>query len=64
MNNLQRSQEFDLDFSDFRARKDPTDGLIAPDLVAITTHAISIPNNIQIIDQNVDYFKWCEGGHI
>lgn len=56
--------EFSLDFSTFRARKDPADGESYPDVAFFTLNATSVPQDIEMIHLEVTYWKWCNGGHI
>jgi hypothetical protein len=53
-----------LDVSKVRARKDPADGNIEPDILSITINPITIPGEISLNFVEAKYYKWCNGGHI
>lgn len=53
-----------LDLSGARARKDPADGNIEPDILSITINPVAIPGEIALNFAEAKYYKWCEGGHI
>lgn len=55
---------FNIDVSEFRARKDPVDGTTAVDLIFVTINATTLPVNIQKVHLENYYYSWSSGGHV
>lgn len=56
--------QFDLDLSDYRARKDPADGTTIGDSLVLTLNPTTLNTSMQMILIRAIYYKWSEGGHI